>query len=233
MRPQKAQSRHELAIFSLVFGIGVSAFLGFTYLATPAKAEGQANPAQGPPTGSVALGAGTYFFGNNITASSAWQMPANTLVSTSFVTTHRISGNLLMTIYTITYGLSENTELTLGLYVNGVLESDNTLNASQTHAITDSLVGQAVDTSTGQIANFTQETQGYQAALSLSASLPAGTTITLTAFSNSPIWIRTTQAASGQSYELSGASAIPRTLPGNASATAVPSLCIQGDANEA
>jgi hypothetical protein len=144
-----------------------------------------------------------------------------------------MNGTLVMTIYLVTYGLGQTTHLTLGLYLNGVLESNHTVDVSNSPAVADSIVGKAIDSLAGPIANFTKNTVGYQVGFEIPGILPTGTTVTLTAFSTSPIWIRTTGASSGNSYELSALGALPGVLPSTSEATEVPSLCIQGGGNEA
>jgi len=239
MKKVQTPGRFALTIFCLIVAISALAVYGAVNVlgsqtGKPSQANANQHSSSGPALNS---GQSTYFFGNSASGTSTnlsgWQMPANTLVSTSFVTNHTLNGFLSVTIYVIPHDLGKNTQLTLGLYVNGALKSTNTVNASQSIAPSASMLGQAVDTSTGKIANFSKSIQGYQAAISpLSSAIPSGTTITLVALSNSPVWIELAQAVSSHSYETGTSSSLPETFSASVSQPAA-DLCIGGESNEA
>ncbi len=234
MRQQDGQSRHALMAFCLIVGVGVIALYGATYLTTSQQqTQTLASHVQTAESLGLSNGQGAYSFGNTATNNGGWKMPADTLVSTSFVTTHAMSGFVSVTVYVIPYAITPTTQLHLGLYVNGALMSSNTVDVSKSRAPIASVVGQIASIPTGEVANFTKSLQGYQAFYPLSNSLPVGTTIGVVAYSNSPIWIQTAQTAVAHSYATSGISTLPKFVPTLSAATMVPDLCIGGESNEA
>lgn len=218
--------------FCLTIGLGVVALYGTTYLSQQLT---QNPTSHVKPTASFGLsnGQGAYFFGNTATNNGGWKMPVNTPVSTSFTTTHALNGFLSATIYIIPYEISPNTQLHLGLYINGTLVANNTVNVSESRAPVASIIGQARNISSGEVANFTKSLQGYQVFSPIPRPLAAGAIIDIIAYASSPIWIQTAQVASGHSYEMNRVSTLPKSLPNLSISTAVPDLCIGGESNEA
>ena len=173
---------------------------------------------------------GYYFFRNGKTGTTGWQMPANTLVSTSFVLNQSINGFLGMNFNLIPFDYSANTILYLGLYVNGELMNNSTTNFSQSHAIRASMVGSPTNTPGGTIANFTDSTESAGVSIvPLINSLPVGTTITVTAYVTSPVWVETTPTGT-YSSEATGTTPVPSVLPPATTTMAPPRpLLVQGD----
>ena len=212
----------------------------YTAVLIPSRGNG------GAAIGGVGLHDNTsvYSFGNiangNTTYFTGWSMPANTLVSTSFVTTNSINGFLAVTFNVFPYQVSQNTTIYLGLYIDGQLRGSSTSNMSDSRARQATMLGRPTDAQGGQIANFTRALEGYSASiLNIVNPVPAGVTVTLTAFVTSPIWV---QVAAGGSHSIESPSnaPIPSTLPNDmisAKTTrlmVVPvTLCVGGETNAA
>ncbi len=194
--------RTALLIAVVVVGGGVGLF-GLAYFSTSAQ----------PQRPGLADGQSQYFFGNHASSFGGWQMPANVLVSTSFKTTQSLNSFVSAGIYVFPYDKGDNTTLDLGLYVNGVLASSQSLQISHTDAHPASMVGSQLDTPGGATANFTSSVEDFEVSIvPLVNSMPAGTTLTLTPYATSPIWVQT--AASGTpSLETSTTTPTPSTLP--------------------
>jgi hypothetical protein len=179
-----------------------------------------------------------YSFGNipSMTSSNyeGWQMPADTLLSTTFNTTETVvPGQFSVSVNVLPYNLSASTTIYLGLYVNGQLFAQTVENLGTSHAIPAAMVGQPTVISAGNaIANFTDDSASVAAAHFLSNPLPAGSTITFTEFANAPIWIQVVHAGTLMSYETSGTASIPTTPPSLVDATPIPvPLDIEGQGN--
>lgn len=161
-----------------------------------------------------------------------WQMPANVLVSSSHNTTQGITGELSVNINVLPYDVSANTTLYMGLYVNGNLVAHMTQRLGNSHAQAATMIGEPSVISGNQLmANFTADNETPGVAVQLGNSLAAGSVITFTAYTNSPIWVQVAPIGTLKSYETTGAAAISTSLPSNllANATQVPvQLYIQG-----
>jgi hypothetical protein len=171
-------------------------------------------------------GEGIYFFGNLVPSHNAsaglpasWVLPANTIAWTSFTITQSLNNSLSMFIYLLG-GQQSSVPLDLGLYVNGVLTASNSVETVANEA----------------------STQSYGVSLSLSCSLQAGTSVTMSAYAGTSMQIVTSQSQSqhfglgpsisssaAPSYDASSPTAFPETLPGTSGGVAVPSLSIQGE----
>jgi hypothetical protein len=160
-------------------------------------------------------GSALYKFGNYATNFTGWQMPANVLTSTSFVTTQDIYGGLQASFNFFPYQMGTNTTLYLGLYIDGQLKASRTVDISQTHARPASMVTQPINLPGGPIANFTHSIDSYSVPYTFSTPIGTNTVITLTAFATSPIWVQTATGGAGSlSYELSGiTNPLPSSLP--------------------
>ena len=138
-----------------------------------------------------------------------------------------------MTFNLVPFNYTANTILYLGLYVNGKLMKNTTTNFSQSHAIRASMVGSPTNTPGGAIANFTDSTESTGVSIvPLINPLPAGTTITVTAYVSSPVWVQTTPSGT-HSSEATGTAPVPSVLPPATTTMAPPRpLLVQGDSFE-
>ena len=172
-----------------------------------------------PKAYGLSLGNGIYFFGN-IAAGGlnppSWQLPNNTLAATSYIVRHTLNTSLEMYIYTTPSESSQETKMYLGLYVNGLPVSNNTL---------------LYPPSTGN-------TQVYGVnVIPLGCPIPAGTEVTMTFYSATPILVQTAQSQSSHmggpvdnstytapapSYEFAGTMPLPAALPSPSTGVQVP-----------
>src|SRR5438105_791609 len=170
MTNEGARGPRATAAFLLVVVLGMSAYLAVAGLvgkpAQPSCWTGL------PKAYGLSLGNGTYFFGNIAVGGlnpPSWQLPNDTLVVTSYVVRHTLNTSLEMNIYTTPSESSQETRMYLGLYVNGLLVSNNTL---------------LYPPSMGN-------TQVYGVSMSpLSCPIPAGTVVTMTFYAATPILVQ-------------------------------------------
>jgi hypothetical protein len=201
----------SIVVFCLIVVGGSAAILGIAFLRN--------SPGQGVPretTGSLdAVGSSSplVFFGNNASTTSGWLMPANTLVITSFATTKSLNGAVETEISVFPYDIAPNATLYLGLYVDGQLSSNRTLDLTQNHAHPASMIGQPSELQGSEVANFTAALESYQVSIvPLTTSLPIGTILTVTAYVTSPIWVQQ-GTGSSISYEATATDPIPAAIP--------------------
>ncbi|MDG6979087.1 MAG: hypothetical protein JRN58_08410 [Nitrososphaerota archaeon] len=225
----KLAPKHQFGLFAVVVLAGGIGLFGLAHLSTPA-------PPQSIHPG-LDNGQSQYFFGNSANNFTGWQMPAKVLVSTSFKTTHSLNGFVGAGIYVFPYEKGDNTTIHLGLYINGVLASNRSLQISHTDAHPASMIGGQLNTPGGAIANFSSSVEYFEVSIvPLSSSLPAGTTLTLTVYATSPIWVQTADSGA-PSYETSNTTPTPPTLPtelsiGSSGVTSTPyPLCVGGNSN--
>ncbi len=226
----KVVPKHQLSLFAFVVLAGGIGLFGLAHFST------QEQPQSIHP--GLDNGQSQYFFGNGANSFAGWQMPAKILVSTSFKTTHSLNGFVGAGIYVFPYDKGDNTTIYLGLYINGILASNRSLQISHTNAHPASVIGSQLNAPGGAIANFSNSVEYFEVSIvPLANSLPAGTILTLTVYTTSPIWVQT--ASSGtSSYETSGTTPTPPTLPtelfstGSSSVMSAPyPLCVGGNSN--
>jgi hypothetical protein len=224
MTNEGARGPRATTTFLLVVVLGVSA-----YLAVAGLVDNQAQPSCWtglPKAYGLSLGEGIYFFGNVAAGGlspPSWQLPNDTLVATSYVVRHTLNTSLEMFVYTTPSGSSQKASMYLGLYVNGLLVSNNTL---------------LHPPSTGN-------TQVYGVSMSpLRCPIPAGTVVTMTFYAATPILVQTAQSQSAHmggpvdqsnytapalSYEFAGTLPLPAALPSPSTGVLVPSLAVNGE----
>jgi hypothetical protein len=154
-----------------------------------------------------------YGFGNTVTNSEGWEMPAGVLVSTTFVTTESSNSFLALMTNVFPYDVAQNTTLYLGLYLNGNLNVTRTEQMGASPVPTASMLGQPAKIGGSVVANFTSSTVSYAAVFHLANPLPAGTTVTLTMYVNSPIWVQLGNNGTSPSFEAPSSTPLPTVLP--------------------
>jgi hypothetical protein len=222
-----AQKSYALVFALIVAGGGIGAYL---------MAFGV--PEQNKQTvGPIVPGADAevYFFGNNATGYAGWEMPAETLVSTSIVASSAFESGIDLELAVFPYNVAPNTILYLGVYANGALIANSTQSVSARIAEPASMIGTSTDTAVGATANFTHSVAYFSIGLRIAQALPKGTTLTLTAYSTSPIWVQTASSASttgSSSYETASATPVPQTLPSNEGSATPSPVFVSGEASK-
>jgi hypothetical protein len=104
------------------------------------------------------------------------------------------------TLYVFPYQLQPNTTISLGLYLNGKLATTRDYGPKYNYHTPATMQGSVAS---GE-ANFTDSVLALLVSDALNNPLPSGTTVTLTAWSNTPIWAQIDSSAPTHSYESSG-----------------------------
>jgi hypothetical protein len=160
-------------------------------------------------------------------------MPADTLVTTSFVTTRTLNSFLTMMINVYPFNISPNATLYLGLYINGHLNASKTYDLSSSSAPAASMIGQPTETDGSITANFTTSTEGWGVTVILNHSLLAGQNVSLTAYSTSSLWVQIGNKGTTPSYETTSATPIPLALPSYVGSQVSVKLSIGGNTDAA
>ncbi len=138
-------------------------------------------------------------FGSSQTGDTGWLMPANTVISTSYVANQSLSSFIGAALNVYPYEIQSGTALDLGLYVKAKLV------ATQNYVLTGIYKTPAtiLRNAGSGLAEFSNSTVGYTVALlHLTSSFPAGTKVTVTAWASNPVWIQVDTPPLSRSYEL-------------------------------
>lgn len=141
-------------------------------------------------------------FGGNGRSELGWLMPANTVLSTSYVSKQQLSHFVSATIGIYPYQIQPGTILHLSLYLDDRLVStrqyDLSSSSSQTQAKMRGLAG-------NDVANFSDSMLGYGVSkLDIATPLPIGTKATVLVWANNPIWIQIDGTPTTVSHEFTG-----------------------------
>jgi hypothetical protein len=147
----------------------------------------------------LGLATSGYDFGSRGNSLMGWLVPANILISTTYVSTEILNYSLIGSLIVFQYGSSGQT-IRLGLYENGELKASDgyVTNWNQSEQATpDAPI-------TGQVANFSYVTTEYAVSLfPLSSQIPKGVTVTVVAEFSSPLWVEVDSSPTTNSYESS------------------------------
>jgi hypothetical protein len=211
MRLKRGGSSGYFPIFLAIVAGGAIGLFGLAHAAS----QSDGRQTQGPeliPAQDSGQGGSEYLFGNTGSVFRGWQMPEDTLLTTSFVTTQSVHNWLVLSINVFPFEAAQNTTLYLGLYVNGQLVANNSDDVSQNHAHQAVMEGQPVAVQGSRLANFSSSLEAYAVSVELSDVLPVGTTVSLAAIVTSPIWIQT--GSSGSTSHLTPDTAmLPASIP--------------------
>src|SRR5467141_127029 len=136
-------------------------------------------------------------------------MPANTLVTISFVTNHTISAFLTATVTVFSYKISPGTILKMALYLNGQLEATRDYDLYNSYnAAKGARPANLTQTIAPELATFTNSALAPNVSLMDmgSTTFPSGTIVTVNAWANQPIWVQIDTAPLTHSFETSGLS---------------------------
>lgn len=173
-----------------------------------------------------------YIFGSSGSDFTGWLMPADTLVSTSYITNHSLNGFVSATLSVFPYRLPQNGTLYLGLYVNGKLVANDSYDVWQSVAYPAAILQNLVNRSGDALATFTPSLEGYSVTLFLHNSLRSGTVIGVTAYVSSPIWVQIDSGAQGLSSVEPASIPLPTSLEAEqASAPYTLSVQVQSNAS--
>jgi hypothetical protein len=157
----------------------------------------------GVPSVNRQLGATTNYdrFGSNGIGSIGWQVPPNTLVSTSHISNKPITGFIEATLNVFPYQIQGGTVLYLSLYLDGQLAAATKYDLSSSHGTPASVIG----TAEKWVAKFSNSMLGFTVSqVPLNTTFPAGTKVTLLSWVNSPIWVQIDSNSPTHSYETLG-----------------------------
>ncbi|HKW05038.1 MAG TPA: hypothetical protein VJN71_07050 [Nitrososphaerales archaeon] len=157
-------------------------------------------------------------------------MPQDVLIETSITTNESCYGYLVGSVNIYPQPTLSNTSLYIGIYANGKLEANSTIDLSKSVAPIATMVGTPALENGNSFANFSKSVAAYFASSNVGANvIPSGSVITITAYSTSPIWVQTLRDTSQESYMTQvTASALPATLPAASLSTSLP-LAVGGD----
>ena len=137
-------------------------------------------------------------FGSSENGFSGWQMPADTLISTSYLTNQTLSKFLAATFNVFPYEVQGGTILYLGLYMNGQLANSQKYTLTGTYETPASIKTISKD----GVANFSTSMLGFTVSqFPLSSPITAGTEVTVTAWASNPIWVQLDFASIAHSFE--------------------------------
>jgi len=157
----------------------------------------------GVPSVNRQLGATTNYdrFGSNGIGSIGWQVPPNTLVSTSHISNKPITGFIEATLNVFPYQIQGGTVLYLSLYLDGQLAAATKYDLSSSNGTPASVIG----TAEKGVAKFSNSMLGFTVSqVPLNTTFPAGTKVTLLSWVNSPIWVQIDSNSPTHSYETLG-----------------------------
>ncbi len=141
-----------------------------------------------------------------------WLMPGDTRIATSYVANQSFDRNYMNAYVTVlsssAYQLKPGTTLSFGLYINGQLMGTRT-------CFTDNISGSGGWAGYGTMSTSSYSLNTYTCGVSLFRTpFPAGSTLTVTVWSNHPLWIQVDSSPTTASYETSNviSSAQPPTI---------------------
>jgi len=148
------------------------------------------------------LGATTNYdrFGSNGIGSIGWQVPPNTVVSTSHISNKSIVGFIEATLNVFPYQVQGGTVLYLSLYLDGQLAAATKYDLSSSYETPASVIG----TVEKGVAKFSNSMLGFTVSQFPLKSFPAGTKVTLLSWVNNPIWVQIDSNSQTHSYETLG-----------------------------
>jgi len=142
-------------------------------------------------------------FGNRDTANVGWLMPADALVMTTFTSNQTLSRFLNGGVNVFDYHMLPGTTLKLGIYLNGHLEAFRAYElGNRTDPSRTEIPAQMLTQEKPELAHFTLSMMGTTVGISpLTSDFPAGTSVTLTAWTNLPLWVQVDPESLVRSYE--------------------------------
>lgn len=221
---QKGKRRISVVVFFAVVVMGGSLFA--------LALAGRAGSLEGGLPARVPNASNDYVFGSIGRNFTGWLIPANTLISTSYVTNQSSNGFVSANLNVFPYRLPQNGVLYLGLYLNGELAANDSYNLGQSVAHPATFIRSTTSQSGTALASFSPSLEGYSVSLFLHHPLPSGTTITVTTYVSQPIWVQIDQGATSPSYIVSTSTPVPSTL-GLGQVLAPYTLSIQAQSNAA
>ena len=128
-----------------------------------------------------------------------WLMPSDTRISTTYVANRTFDRNYMNAYLTIlsnsSYPLQPGTTLSFGLYINGLLMGTRT-------CLTDNPSGSGGWASIGTISDRSSSLSTFECGVSLFRTpFSAGSMLTVTVWSNLPVWVQVDSSPTTSSYE--------------------------------
>ncbi len=139
-----------------------------------------------------------------------WLMPSDTRIATSYVANQSFDHNYMNAYVTVlsssTYWLQPGTILSFGLYINGQLMGTRT-------CFTDNISGSGGWAGYGTISNGSYSLSTFECGVSLfKTPFPAGSALTVTVWSNHPVWVQVDSSPTTNSYETSNITSAAQPL---------------------
>ena len=139
-----------------------------------------------------------------------WLMPGDTRIATSYVANQSFDHNYMNAYVTVlsssTYRLQPGTILSFGLYINSLLMGTRTCFA-------DNPSGSGGWASIGTIINNGYSLSTFACGVSLfKTPFPAGSVLTVTVWSNCPVWVQVDTSPTTNSYETSNITSAAQPL---------------------
>jgi len=148
-------------------------------------------------------------FGSRGIGNVGWFMPADTLISTSYSANRTLVGFIEATLNVFPYQITPGTVLYLGLYTNGRLAATQDYNLSSSHKTPATILGNVEN----GVASFSNSLLGFTVSqFPLNATLPVGTTVTVTVWVSNPIWVEVDGTSVTHSYESFGLGSSPPSV---------------------
>jgi hypothetical protein len=137
-------------------------------------------------------------------------MPSDTRIATPYVANQSFDHNYMNAYVTVlsssTYQLQPGTSLSFGLYINSVLMGTRT-------CFTDNPSGSGGWASIGTIINNGYSLSTFACGVSLfKTPFPAGSVLTVTVWSNHPVWVQVDTSPTTNSYETSNITSAAQPL---------------------
>jgi len=155
-----------------------------------------------------------------------WLMPSDTRIATSYVANQSFDHNYMNAYVTVlsssTYRLQPGTILSFGLYINGQLMGTRT-------CFTDNISGSGGWAGYGTISNGSYSLSTFECGVSLfKTPFPAGSALTVTVWSNHPVWVQVDSSPTTNSYETSNitSAAQPLTIDPTSGTVAPPTITV-------
>ena len=128
-----------------------------------------------------------------------WLMPSDTRIATPYVANQSFDHNYMNAYVTVlsssTYQVQPGTILSFGLYINSLLMGTRT-------CFTDNPSGSGGWASIGTISNNAYSLSTFACGVSLfKTPFPAGSVLTVTVWSNHPVWVQIDTSPTTNSYE--------------------------------
>ena len=155
-----------------------------------------------------------------------WLMPSDTRIATSYVANQSFDHNYMNAYVTVlassTYQLQPGTILSFGLYINGQLMETRT-------CFTDNISESGGWAGYGTISNGSYSLSTFECGVSLfKTPFPAGSALTVTVWSNHPVWVQVDSSPTTNSYETSNitSAAQPLTIDPTSGTVAPPTITV-------